>query len=246
LFVSKAVLHSLAVTPILLAVSPTPAFDTTKPMSRSSRMTASPLGCGGMFLRGGVFSAQFGMASVYGAEAGLSVAQISIFVAVFFVGSMLLQYPIGWMSDRMDRRLLIVITAAIGFVGSILGMMMGHQFPILLLSAFIVGGMSNPLYSLLIAHTNDFLDLENMAAASGGMICSNGLRAIMVPYYHRLDDGHGPWAGGLLPVHRRAVRRAGRLCLLPCHCAPVDRDRCDQPVCPVFGSHGGLGGRSCP
>ncbi|MBW4963029.1 MFS transporter [Sulfitobacter sp. CW3] len=181
LFVIPSVLVSLAVTPILLAVSPTPAFDTTKPMSLSSLMTVSPLGCVGMFLLGGVFSAQFGMASVYGAEAGLTVAQISIFVAVFFVGSMLLQYPIGWMSDRMDRRLLIVITAAIGFAGSILGMMMGHMFPILLVSAFVVGGMSNPLYSLLIAHTNDFLELEDMAAASGGMLFINGLGAIMGP-----------------------------------------------------------------
>jgi MFS family permease len=181
LFVIPSVLVSLAVTPILLAVSPTPAFDTTKPMSLSSLMTVSPLGCVGMFLLGGVFSAQFGMASVYGAEAGLTVAQISIFVAVFFVGSMLLQYPIGWISDRMDRRLLIVITAAIGFAGSILGMMMGHMFPILLVSAFVVGGMSNPLYSLLIAHTNDFLELEDMAAASGGMLFINGLGAIMGP-----------------------------------------------------------------
>jgi MFS family permease len=81
----------------------------------------------------------------------------------------------------MDRRLLIVITSVVGFLGSVLGMMMGHMFPVLLLSAFIVGGMSNPLYSLLIAHTNDFLDLEDMAAASGGMLFINGLGAIMGP-----------------------------------------------------------------
>ena len=74
----------------------------------------SPLGCDGMFLLGGVFSAQFGMASVYGAVAGLSVAQISTFVATFFVGAVVLQYPIGWVSDRMDRRLLILATAALG------------------------------------------------------------------------------------------------------------------------------------
>jgi len=181
LFVIPSVLVSLAVTPILLSISPTPAFDTTKPMSLRSLVTVSPLGCVGMFLLGGVFSAQFGMASVYGAEAGLSVAQISIFVATFFVGSVLLQYPIGWISDRMDRRLLIVITSIIGAAGSILGMMFGHMFPVLLVAAFVVGGMSNPLYSLLIAHTNDFLEHEDMAAASGGMLFINGLGAIMGP-----------------------------------------------------------------
>ncbi len=181
LFVIPSVLVSLAVTPILLSISPTPAFDTTKPMSLRQLLNFSPLGCVGMFLLGGVFSAQFGMASVYGAEAGLSVAQISMFVATFFVGSVILQYPIGWISDRMDRRTLVIIISVIGAGGSLLGMMMGHVFPILLCSAFIVGGMSNPLYSLLIAHTNDFLQHEDMAAASGGLIFINGLGAILGP-----------------------------------------------------------------
>ncbi|MCZ4256475.1 MFS transporter [Sulfitobacter sp. PR48] len=181
LFVIPSVLVSVAVTPILLTISPTPAFDTTKPMSLRELARFSPLGCIGMFLLGGVFSAQFGMAPVYGAEAGLSVAQISTFVATFFVGSVVLQYPIGWVSDRMDRRTLIVITSAIGAAGSVMGMMLGDVFWLLLISAFIVGGMSNPLYSLLIAHTNDFLEHEDMAAASGGMIFINGLGAILGP-----------------------------------------------------------------
>ncbi|MEM9577209.1 MAG: MFS transporter [Pseudomonadota bacterium] len=181
LFVIPSVLVSIAITPILLSISPTPAFDTTKPMSLKELAGYSPLGCVGMFLLGGIFSAQFGMASVYGAQAGLSVAQISTFVATFFVGSVLLQYPIGWISDRMDRRFLVLIVSAIGAVGSVLGMLLGGQFTLLLVSAFIVGGMSNPLYSLLIAHTNDFLEHEDMAAASGGLIFINGLGAIAGP-----------------------------------------------------------------
>lgn len=181
LFVIPSVLVSVAVTPILLTISPTPAFDTTKPMSLRELLGYSPLGCIGMFLLGGVFSAQFGMAPVYGAEAGLSVAQISTFVATFFVGAVVLQYPIGWVSDRMDRRALVVIVSAIGAAGSVLGMTLGGVFWLLLVSAFIVGGMSNPLYSLLIAHTNDFLQHEDMAAASGGLIFINGLGAILGP-----------------------------------------------------------------
>jgi MFS family permease len=181
LFVIPSVLVSIAVTPILLSISPTPAFDTTKPMSLKSLVRVSPLGCVGMFLLGGIFSAQFGMASVYGAQVGLTVAQISTFVASFFVGSVLLQYPIGWISDRMDRRFLILIVSAIGAAGSLLGMALGQVYTLLLVSAFIVGGMSNPLYSLLIAHTNDFLQREDMAAASGGLLFINGLGAIAGP-----------------------------------------------------------------
>ncbi|GFE49914.1 MFS transporter [Roseobacter cerasinus] len=181
LFVIPSILVSIAITPILLSISPTPAFETTKPMSLRELVGYSPLGCVGMFLLGGVFAAQFGMASVYGTKAGLSVAEISTFVAMFFVGAVLLQYPIGWISDRMDRRFLILIVSAVGAGGSVLGMLLGGQFTLLLASAFIVGGMSNPLYSLLIAHTNDFLQHEDMAAASGGLIFINGLGAILGP-----------------------------------------------------------------
>ena len=181
LFVIPSILVSIAITPILLSISPTPAFDTTKPMSLKELVGVSPLGCVGMFLLGGVFSAQFGMAPVYGTSAGLSVAQISSFVATFFVGAIILQYPIGWISDRMDRRVLILILACIGAAGSFLGMVLGGTYVVLLAAGFIVGGMSNPLYSLLLAHTNDFLGHEDMAAASGGLVFINGLGAIFGP-----------------------------------------------------------------
>ncbi|UWR21019.1 MFS transporter [Sulfitobacter sp. S190] len=181
LFVIPSILVSIAITPILLSISPTPAFDTTKPMSLRALVGFSPLGAVGMFLLGGIFSAQFGMSSVYGAQAGLSVAQISTFVATFFVGAVILQYPIGWISDRMDRRYLIIAVSVIGGAGSVIGMLYGANFPMLLVSAFVMGGMSNPLYSLLLAHTNDFLEHDDMTAASGGLIFINGLGAILGP-----------------------------------------------------------------
>lgn len=180
-FVIASILVSVSFAPILLSISPTPAFDTTKPMTLRQLMQTSPLGCVGMFLLGGVFSAQFGMAAVYGARAGLSLAEISTFVAAFYVGALVLQYPLGWFSDRMDRRILILLVAAIGGIGAIFGMVFGVTFPVLLAAAFVIGGMSNPLYSLLIAHTNDYLDHEDMAAASGGMVFINGLGAIAGP-----------------------------------------------------------------
>lgn len=180
-FVLASVLVSVSFAPILLSISPTPAFETTKPMSLKKLMETSPLGCVGMFLMGSVFAAQFGMSAVYGAKVGLSVAQISGFVATFYVGALILQYPLGWMSDRMDRRLLILMVAAVAGVGAVLGMVLGGVYVMLLMSAFVVGGMTNPLYSLLIAHTNDYLEHDDMAAASGGLIFINGLGAIAGP-----------------------------------------------------------------
>ncbi len=204
LFVIPSILVSIAITPILLSISPTPAFDTTKPMSLKELFGYSPLGCVGMFLLGGVFSAQFGMSAVYGTQAELSIAQISTFVSTFFVGAIITQYPIGWISDRMDRRRLIVIVCCIGAGGAVIGALFGSVFIMLLLAAFLMGGASNPLYSLLIAHTNDFLDYEDMAAASGGLVFINGLGAIAGPLITGWAmDVFGPpgfwmFAGGLI------------------------------------------------
>lgn len=181
LFILPSILVSLAFAPILLSISPTPAFDATKPMTLRELFHTSPLGCVGMFLLGGVFSAQFGMAAVFAKLAGLSLGQISVFISTIYIGALVLQYPIGWVSDRMDRRTLILSVALIGGLGSMIGFLLMGFFPALLVSAFIIGGMSNPLYALLIAYTNDFLEHEDMAAASGGLIFINGIGAIAGP-----------------------------------------------------------------
>ena len=183
LFVFISVLVSISFAPILLSITPTPAFETTKPMSIKELFSTSPLGCVGMFFLGGIFSAQFGMAPVFGTSADLSLPQISIFVAAFYVGAMVFQFPVGWLSDRMDRRVLIVVTSAIGFIAAVTAIFGENIFIILLGSAFFIGGMSNPLYSLLIAYTNDFLEPDDMASASGGLLFLNGLGAISGPLF---------------------------------------------------------------
>ena len=181
LFVIPSVLVSLSFAPILLSVTPTPAFETAKAMSLVDLFRVSPTGIVGMFIMGMVFSAQFGMASVYGTEAGLSVAEISIFISAIFTGGMVLQFPFGWFSDRMDRRVLILLAAVVAGVASVLGFAFGGSFEMLLVAGFLVGGMSNPLYALLLAYTNDYLGTDDMAAASGGLIFVNGMGAILGP-----------------------------------------------------------------
>ena len=83
LFVIPSVLVSIAFAPILLSISPTPAFESTKRMSLKELFQVSPLGFVGMFLMGSVFAAQFGMAAVYATEAGLTINQIPFFTAAF-------------------------------------------------------------------------------------------------------------------------------------------------------------------
>jgi len=181
LFIVPSVLVSLAFAPILLSVRPTPAFETAKPMTIKQLVSASPLACVGMFMLGGVFAAQFGMSAVYGNRVGLTVGEISLFVSAIYVAALVLQYPIGWLSDRMDRRSLIVWVSVIGGCGSLIAFLLPGNFALILISGALVGGTSNPLYALLIAYTNDYLDREDMAAASGGLLFINGLGAISGP-----------------------------------------------------------------
>ena len=185
LFVIPSILVSLSFAPILLSISPTPAFETTKPMSLLQLYRNSPLASIGTLLLGGAFAAQFGMASVYGAAAGLSVAQITAFVAAIFTGSMVCQFPVGWLSDRMDRRVLILALAAIGTAATGASFVLGTSFEVILVLAFLVGGVANPLYALFIAYINDYLEVDDMAAASGGLVFAYGV-----------GRSSGPWPPG--------------------------------------------------
>ena len=181
LFIIPSVLVSLAFAPILLSVSPAPTFGTTRSMSIRELYNVSPLGVVGIFLMGGVFAAMFGMTAVWGSIVGLSVLEISIFTGAIYFGGLVFQYPIGWLSDRMDRRKLLVIVALIGVAGGAVAVLFDLPFLGLAGVALIIGGISNPLYSLLVAYTNDYLDGDQMAAASGGLLFVNGVGAIVGP-----------------------------------------------------------------
>ena len=181
LFVIPSVLVSLAFTPILLSAQPAPQFETIKRMSFADLYRASPLGCVGIFLMGGVLAVLSGMSSVWGALVGLSVAQISLFVAASYAGGLVLQYPIGWISDRYDRRRLVMILAALGGVCG-LGVIAAQPGTLgLVVAGAIMGGAANPIYALLIAYTNDYLDQSDMASASAGLLFIYGVGSMAGP-----------------------------------------------------------------
>lgn len=181
LFVISSVLVSIAFTPVLLSASPAPSFERIMPLSMGRLFKISPLGCVGLFLLGGIFSALFGMASVWGSEIGLSVGNISIFIGSIYLGGLVLQYPIGWASDRFDRRQIILALAAAGTVVTAMGMVLPWTMPVLASIAFLSGGIANPLYSLLVAYVNDYMEADQMAGASSGLIFIYGLGSIGGP-----------------------------------------------------------------
>ena len=180
LFIIPSILVSLSFAPILLSVRPTPMTESAKPMSIRGLIDASPLACFGLFMLGGVFAAQFGMFAVYGSQQDLSVPQISLMISTLYVAAVVCQYPIGWLSDRMDRRILIMAAAALGGLACFLPILF-DGFYWILAASFLTGATANPLYALLIAYANDYLDREDMSSAAGGLLFVNGVGAIMGP-----------------------------------------------------------------
>ena len=177
LFILSSVVVSVSFIPILLSVKPVPVFTTAKPMSVIRLLKMSPLGGVGIFLLGAVFSAIWGMTAVFGIEAGMSVARISILVASIYAGGLILQFPIGWLSDRVDRRWLILTSSVVCVLAALSALLTRDYFPLLIVTAFVIGGTTNPLYSLLLAYSNDILDTSDMPAAAGCLLFLHGLGA---------------------------------------------------------------------
>lgn len=180
LFVIPSVLVSISFAPILLSVAPTPPFASAKRMRIIDLFRLSPLGCVGVMLMGLVYSAMYGMAAVYATQMGFSVGQVSTFIAAIFLGGLIFQFPIGWLSDRLDRRMLILAAAAASVVFA-LAETFGIGYVGTLVAVFLLGGVTNPLYGLILAHTNDFLEYDDMASASGQLLFLNGAAAVAGP-----------------------------------------------------------------
>jgi len=92
-----------------------------------------------------------------------------------------MQYPIGWISDRYDRRKLVLMLSAVGAVtgAAVLASQPGTLG--LVVAGALMGGLVNPIYALLLAYTNDYLDQSDMAAASAGLLFIYGIGSMGGP-----------------------------------------------------------------
>ncbi|MEX1306427.1 MAG: MFS transporter [Rhodovibrionaceae bacterium] len=197
LFLLASVLVSVALVPILLTASPAPAFEAPSSISLLELYRTSPLGVVGAFGTGMAQAALIGMGAVYAASIGLSVAQISLFMGLVYAGGMLLQWPIGRLSDSLDRRQVLTVTTLVAGAAAGVAFVLGLDFGFwpLLACIALLGGTSMPLYSLVVAHTNDHLRPEQMVAASGTLYLAVGLGASAGPILASLAmDEAGPKA----------------------------------------------------
>lgn len=170
LFVLASLLISIAVIPILLSATRAPQYETMENISIIQLYRVSPLGVFGMLVNGMCYGAIFGMGAVYGTEVGMSTHQISIFMGVLIVGGFVFQYPLGWISDTVGRRIVIILSALAGACASFYAMHYSGTGITHYLLVAVIGGLTMPLYALCGVHTNDYLTPPQMVAASGTLV----------------------------------------------------------------------------
>jgi MFS family permease len=159
-----------------------PAFRAPTPVGLRDLYRTSPAGVVGMFATGISQGATIGMGAVYGRAIGLSLGEISLFMGAILVGGMVLQWPIGRLSDVFDRRMVMtVVTFLAAALALVATFMAGRSSVGLLALVALFGGTMMPMYSLAVAHTNDHLKPEQMTDASGALVLIGGLGAILGP-----------------------------------------------------------------
>ena len=179
LFILVSILVSIAVVPMLITASKAPDFSAPESLTFKRLYHISPLGLIGMLFNGLTISMTNGMGIIYAINIGMSPLQSSIFLASLNIGNLILQYPIGKLSDILDRRVVILIVSFMAFLITGIAFFYSSNFLVLFFLMGLYGGFSHTIYSLCIAHTNDYLPPKQMVGASSTLITINGIGAIL-------------------------------------------------------------------
>ncbi|ASJ76745.1 MFS transporter [Granulosicoccus antarcticus] len=182
LYMLVSILISLAVVPLLLRSTPLPDIESGTPISMKELVSASPLGVFGMFIAGLANGTVFGMGAVYARSAGFSVPDTALFMALLTIGAAVLQWPIGKLSDRFDRRIIMAIVAALAVAACLAATgisAIGSLYSIVLI--ILTGGVVLSIHTLSLAYTNSYLKPEQMVGASSSLVLILGAGSVIGP-----------------------------------------------------------------
>lgn len=201
LFMFAAILGTLALVPVALTRASHPTPVASSHLGFADLYRRSPLavlGCAG----GGMLSgALFGIGPIFGRELGLDLNEIAQFMGIMVLSGLVLQLPLGRLSDRIDRRLVIAGAAAGACLASLSLLPVTEHYSFvsldtnggearflwlqnplaLLLAAGFCGSTIATIYPLSVAHANDFISADDMVQASGGLVLAYGTGAIFGP-----------------------------------------------------------------
>jgi MFS family permease len=183
-FIAAALLTSLAIVPVALTRAEAPSLAKAAPITMGELYRISPLAVTSAVCSGLMLGAFWGMGAIFGREIGLTVFETSLFTGSFILGGLLLQIPIGRLSDRFDRRTVLcnVLAGAtmVCFAGLAAGRL-GDPLPVVLALAALLGGAISNVYPLAIAQAFDYLDREQYVAGASRMLMAFSVGAVAGP-----------------------------------------------------------------
>lgn len=181
-FAIITILSSLSVIPVAISKTGDPTIEEPTALSLIQLFKLSPSGIIACFCSGMVLGSVFGLVPLYLQLAIDSVTETSIIMFFLIFGGTALQYPIGHLSDRMDRRKVILglCTIIICISFSVLFLSKNHHYAWYVLM-FIFGGASFVLYPVSISHTCDVLKQNDIVAATQGLMLAYGIGAVISP-----------------------------------------------------------------
>ena len=183
LFLVVSILVSLALVPLLLAARPGPRPRRAQRLTVAEVYRASPLGVVAAVLTGVIHGVLFGMGAIYAREIGLEVGELAWFMALVMIGALCSQWPLGWLSDRFDRRRVMLGAALVGGAApaAVAGGLAEPAGTVAFAMMFVLGAAALPLYSLCISQVNDYLSPRQMVGASGTLVFVTGCGLIAGP-----------------------------------------------------------------
>ena len=194
-FILVSILLSVALVPILLTKRPAPKFKKIETISIKELYKISPLGTLSSFFTGIIHAAFFSLIAVYATKANYTLLETSVLLFISTIAGVIGQGPIGYFSDTFDRRKVIVITTFGSSLLAFLSILSSNdpfqniyhlnEFAFKKILFFIFVGLYSslclPLFSLNLAHTNDFVPKSKFVAAGGGLQFIFGVGAISGP-----------------------------------------------------------------
>lgn len=181
LFILISIMVSFAAIPILMTVLPTPALEETERVSVAHLWRRAPMGVIGIVLVQWCTSVVFGMGAVYAAKLGMTVREVSLFMGSMMAGGMVLQWPLGKLSDHVDRRWVMGIASICGVLAALSAAEYSQAGWQLYSYSFLFGGFCLSQYSLVVALTHDHLRPAEIIPASGTIVMLSGWVSISGP-----------------------------------------------------------------
>lgn len=181
-FAIAAMVYCLALIPTALSTSASPAPLTSVRLDLRALWRNSPVAVAAVFLVG-ISNASFGtLAAVYADRVGLELTAIALFASIPVLAGALAQIPIGFASDRMDRRKVLVFTAALALAADlafVLFLPEGRLLNLVLVGVF--GAAIFAMYPIIVAHANDNAPAGTSIQVSGGLLMVFGVGSILGP-----------------------------------------------------------------